>query len=465
MALQAHALPPGASHWDRLPPELHHMIAKLATPELTRFLSRRLVAAETRCMSQAARERLWTEVFECDWQGDLAVLPPISNNSRCLHSIATESMVRRLRSLGLDAKPQVMSWLALRNGWKHLIDLSKPENLAETAARQGSVNVLRELCDVRRLVQLGTKHAEDAASEGHAGVVKWLRGRMHGVEWPPSIMDAAARSGNLGLVVWLSEVGHCTCSGDTMVNAASGGHLRIVKWLADNAQIQCPADAFSAAATNGHVDVLDLLRVRFPDRFAEMHKRSRIRSHHLAVLRWISVHVSASLRLPPLEYLIPGTNIDDFEWLMTEINGSRSTSDLLAMAIRANHAELAKWLVVSKHAEIQLFMLRSSLAQRNLDALEWVISHDSRWAAAMAGQFVLSGEHALVEWLHVRHRGSVTQSALELAIRPRGHLTMRFLLDRINSAEWDLERAKQVAMRRGTLDIAHMLYARVRSGQ
>nr|KAJ3418397.1 hypothetical protein HK105_008361 [Polyrhizophydium stewartii] len=362
------------------------MVVAHTTPTLSWFLRRPLLRAEVASLPSETVDRMWAEVFETDWQGDLGSLPFTDTSSACLLLIASRTMFDRMLAAGNEIAGVVTQRLAARHGWTDLMRFHDPEFLAIAAAKEGAVRVLEDLFDVRRLIAPSTDHVEFAAGAGHLELVQWLRSRMPGVEWPAAIMDAAAGSGNLDL------------------------------WLAEKAQTGCPEHAFRWAAKNGHVEVLDFLRLQYPSVFAVADDTTFTLARHLGVLKWLKEHRPTSLHKIDLSRLLVFGDAEVVSWFV-ENTDHQVTQEELALAIERNCCGLVKWLVEQKGLQINAKMFEFEGAGFCTQTLAWIIRRDPRWARIMAEAFAASEHVLLVEWLHVPYPGSVTQHALETASR------------------------------------------------
>ncbi|KAL2916774.1 hypothetical protein HK105_203553 [Polyrhizophydium stewartii] len=453
-------LPCGASHWDRLPAELHDKVFSHTTPTLSRFIRRGTsVRAELDSISDAVREQLWREALESEWSGDLAALPRLRGNSNLPLMVSSRRMLDRMVSAGVRLPPAQLQRLAVRHGWTDLLDFQRPEILAKAAACEGHVALLAEL-DERRLATPTTWHARFAAEAGHLAAVMWLRSRMAGVEWPPAVMDWAAASGCLDLVVWLHKTAACRCTADAVDRAASNGHLHVVEWLAANTAGGCSGSAFGAALANGDIAVLDVLRQRWPSVLAVLDEAALARARHVSTLAWLRKHRPDAALARLLPHLIASGAVEPVEWLVDHA-GARLEPAMVQTAIEMNHAALVEWLVARKGLAVDAGMFDSPRHGANTDALAWVARHDSRWAGVMADRFAATGCEPLVEWLHVRFRRSVTQSTLEAAVRAFKHRMVEFVVDRIDGVEWDLDRARQLAMAVGDHSAVQIIDERI----
>ncbi|KAL2917009.1 hypothetical protein HK105_203441 [Polyrhizophydium stewartii] len=70
-------LPAGASHWDRLPTELHGMIIEASGP-LTKLAVGAMTPDQLEAASNEEKRQAWEDAFAIEWQGDLRLLPGVA---------------------------------------------------------------------------------------------------------------------------------------------------------------------------------------------------------------------------------------------------------------------------------------------------------------------------------------------------------------------------------------------------
>ncbi|KAL2912082.1 hypothetical protein HK105_208434 [Polyrhizophydium stewartii] len=451
-------LPRGASHWDRLPLELRDMVAAAAAPALARFLRRPpLVAAEVASLRSAEVCRLWTEALDSDWQGDLGRLPAIDGDSPVLLAVRSRRTLDRIVGRGVRVAAETVMRLAVRHGWTDLMDAEHCEVVAEAAASEGAVHVLADLVDERKAVSVTPWHAECAAEDGQLGAVEWLLART---DAPPWITDAAARSGSVDLVAWLHARGVGAWTPRTMDSAARRGRLRVVEWLADHRREGCSVDAFRWAFDNGHADVLEFLCVRFP----AVLERARTTAgymfnsaRHLGSLLWAKKHLPDMHVAADLSRFFDNYGAGAVA-MLADTKDPTTLSDVLRWAIVHNCADAVSQLIKREQVQVEEQMVDPYWACRSTDALAVVIKHDGRWAAMLANRAAqLHGNADLLEWLHVRFPGSVSQSVLEAAVRAGSKAATELLVGKIKDVEWDLDGVLALAKQQRNAQIEKIL--------
>nr|KAJ3414848.1 hypothetical protein HK105_001656 [Polyrhizophydium stewartii] len=277
-------------------------------------------------------------------------------------------MLERLLASNVRISSHITQRLAVIHGWSDLYNHEDPYDLAWAATLENAVDVLEDLYDVRRLIELSPRHAVDAACKGRLETVRWLQQRMPSERWPTSVMDHAADSGNLDLVIWLHDNSPVGCTSNAIDRAAEKGHLHIIVWLANNRNEGCSVLAFKHASKSVSAEMLEFLRQRYPEVYLRTDDYTYQEATHLEVLKWIEQH-RPSL---PLERLLPQVikagNAETLEWL-TGKTAVQFGPEVLHAAIEDNHAALAAWLVRTKDLEIDAWMFESGKHGKNTPTL------------------------------------------------------------------------------------------------
>ncbi|KAL2913701.1 hypothetical protein HK105_206861 [Polyrhizophydium stewartii] len=140
--------PSATNEWDRMPAEIQHMILATAGP-FTKFVNGMLVAAELRGLSAKQRERLWQDAIDVDWQGDLHLLLHANIASKSLSFHNRRLFERAMGRFRIEDVTQVI----IRNGWMDMLDFSGSGIVAPAAAREGALDLLEDLFDVKQIVR------------------------------------------------------------------------------------------------------------------------------------------------------------------------------------------------------------------------------------------------------------------------------------------------------------------------
>ncbi|KAL2912268.1 hypothetical protein HK105_208259 [Polyrhizophydium stewartii] len=280
----AHALPHGASHWDRIPRELHDGILDAAGP-LTRLTASNPHPAEVRCMSRQDRERLWTDVVEVDWQGDLAILPPVPLQSVLL-GVRSRSLLQRLFEQRIVFK-ETHQRIAIRNGWHDLLNVNDAFELGCAAATEGDLELLKRVLDDGKELRNYSQFAHRALVHGHLDIAKYLHNKQPSSICSEEFPDEVASSGNLDCLIWIHDMLRIPFGRYLAGYACEGGHIHAVKFLIDQPGMRI-GSAIYMAARFGQIQILDFLLERFPEEFAPLAaKQHFVEISDLTVLKWL----------------------------------------------------------------------------------------------------------------------------------------------------------------------------------
>ncbi|KAL2920250.1 hypothetical protein HK105_200319 [Polyrhizophydium stewartii] len=453
-------LPHGKSHMDRLPAELRDMIALHAAPSLCKFLRHgRRSRAELDSIAGNECEALWAEVLDVEWLGDFKMLPNYPERSDCLLSIRSRSMLERLLKSGVEVPLELKQRLLIRRGWLDMLDYEAADIVAHAAAREGSIQVLNDLMNVRRIVPNMCPYHRSAAREGQLEAVKWLcsNATYHALE---SLLDVAASSGNLDLVKWLHENTQFYGTGIGIDEAAWKGYIHIITWFADNRREQCTGRAFRWACNSGRVDVLEVLRVRYPTVFAGTISSTFEGAKHACTLDWIKQYRPHFVPHRAFNTYICTGNLEATAW-MVENAGALLTRDMLHIALRDKHVALAGWMIAEKKLEVDGDWLEPFLISGNTAALGCIAQSDHRWTSDIIDMFIANHRWNLVKWLAALCPSSLGQAWLEEIIQEDRLLVFKIVIEHYLRAGWNLKRARQVSADAGVDRITALLDARI----
>nr|KAJ3403124.1 hypothetical protein HK105_004141 [Polyrhizophydium stewartii] len=455
----ASELPPGRSHWDRLPRELADMVLAADTSLLTQFSSGRMLAFEVRAMCRDARERLLAEALDCEWSGDVGTLPRVAESSECLLGVRTRRMLRRLAAAGV-ASGWMQARAAVRHGWTDMLDMRRPHQqqlAAEAAARESALSLVEELVCERETVRPTPDLAVAAATGGHIGVLELLHRLMsHDACWDAAVVDCAAEHGHLDVLAWLRGLGHSATGRRAMVKAARNGRLRVVEWLVDHCAADCPPDAVVGAAVNGHHDVVVFLHSRFPDLLGGMDGDVLLGVWDARVLDFLHTQsLVASPRLM-LSALAAHGRCDGFRWVCRTF-GLQTTQQMLDLACERDSADLVRWMLAQPGIEVSRSAMVAAVAGGCIGVLGAMLERDTHAADGIARAAVALKAADVIEWLDVRHDARFTQRTLEIAADLRDVECVARLLKSPSSATWDLNPARSLAATRDRKRIRKLL--------
>ncbi|KAL2918393.1 hypothetical protein HK105_201793 [Polyrhizophydium stewartii] len=290
---------------------------------------------------------LLCDVFELDWQGDLTKLPfETFEDLRLFKSfwrMHTRSMHARIKALGHNWLGDELDQAAILNGWTDLLNFDRPKELSLSAAECGSISMLEQLVDERKVVTLESGHAEKAAYSGHLEVLKWLHERMPNGSWTTEVMETAAWRGNFDCVKWLHANRTEGCSTGAMDQAALNGHLDIVKWLHANRTEGCTTKAMSYAATYGHLSVVKWLHANRTEGCATWGMDGAAESGHLSVVKWLHANRTEGCTTCAMDGAARNGHLAIVKWLH-ENRTEGCTKDAMSKAAEEGHADIVEWL-------------------------------------------------------------------------------------------------------------------------
>ncbi|KAL2913754.1 hypothetical protein HK105_206770 [Polyrhizophydium stewartii] len=248
--------PDATNEWDRMPAEIHSMILEHAGV-LTLWVNGRIDDAK---LSFEQFKEMLSDVFELDWQGDLATLP-FESFAHCRQSkpflhIHTRSMHTRVKALGFDNLESGLEQAAILNGWTDLLDFRRAWRIGYNAASCGNIELLQHLVDERKIVALEKEHVRLAALFNHIDVLKWLADRLPNRAFATDAMAMAASHGDLDVVKFMHANSSKSWTKSAMNDAARGGRLDVVKFLHANRTKGCTTNAMNDAARDGHLPVV-----------------------------------------------------------------------------------------------------------------------------------------------------------------------------------------------------------------
>ncbi|KAL2912549.1 hypothetical protein HK105_207947 [Polyrhizophydium stewartii] len=298
-------LPPGASLWDRLPFEIRHMVLAAATT-LTLLTMGRVSLADIRCLSADDKARLWAEVFDTDWDGDLTLLAAATASPGALLPlppwvfwlVRSRRMVVRIKQASRAEWATGLLHAAARNDCLDAVGPVHrrwpPRVVAHIAASSGALNMLRAVAPTITPWDL-IDAVPDAAAGGHMRVVEWIHSATRGDLWPPTVALAAVEGNDDDLLDWLlsnrrrcinHEVALCAVRLnrirmlDKLLDAgfgslllcgraadlAAGSSIEMLDWFVARMGCTPSHKAMQLAVTNRQADCILRLADLFPDR-------------------------------------------------------------------------------------------------------------------------------------------------------------------------------------------------------
>ncbi|KAL2912266.1 hypothetical protein HK105_208257 [Polyrhizophydium stewartii] len=435
----AHALPHGASHWDRIPRELHDGILDAAGP-LTRLTASNPHPAEVRCMSRQDRERLWADVVELDWQGDLAILPPLPLQSVLL-GVRSRSLLQRLSEQRIVNK-ETQQRIAVRNGWHDLLDLDDKRSLASAVVTEGDLDLLKHLVDERRAIDLHTWLCNDALRHGHLDIAKFIHERLPGASWPVVTMPSSAQSGSMDCLNWVHDVLQKSYSADALRDACRNGHTHIVRFLAEQPGVFVDENVVWIGAGGGHTPILDLLLQRFPTEFASPFLRFSEGIHHFEVFKWLHKNNIQFDAARGLTNAVRVGALDSVRWLCSTFD-LQITQEMFERACRQSNTPLIKFMLDRPEISINQDAVETA-ARSSVHALNLLLARKPEMVQAAADAAAEGNVTDILDWLHTRYPGCITQSTLAAAVKGKAKRAVEYLLETVHDVEWDLAAIKQI---------------------
>ncbi|KAL2918944.1 hypothetical protein HK105_201212 [Polyrhizophydium stewartii] len=101
-----------------------------------------------------------------------------------------------------------------------------------------------------------------------------------------------------------------------MDNAAHSGELRTVRRLEDNRTEGCSIRAFECAGQASHVDVLEFLRLRYPEVFGRTTDHTFEGAQHTRTLHWLKQHYPRVATLAALGRFVQEDNLEAAMWII-----------------------------------------------------------------------------------------------------------------------------------------------------
>ncbi|KAL2915103.1 hypothetical protein HK105_205427 [Polyrhizophydium stewartii] len=295
------------SHWDRLPLELRDMVLE-AAGALTLLAAGR--AVDIARLPRSVRVRMWVDVVETEFQGDLALLAPASGGAslappvEAFMAVRSRAMLERLQALPA-CNGEFVLFSAARNGWLDLLEGCNPRVRMQILAKSGALDLVRreacacanaaddasECCPRCGCIRLCAAHAEMAARYGHLELLQLLHATMDpSTRWTTSVLDNAAASGHLDVVQWLHLHRSDGCSTDAMDLAAWAGRLDIVRFLHTHRSEGCTTEAMNLSAKQGNLRMVMWLHAHRTEGCTNEAFDLAARSGHERVVKWLLDH-------------------------------------------------------------------------------------------------------------------------------------------------------------------------------
>nr|KAJ3418024.1 hypothetical protein HK105_000463 [Polyrhizophydium stewartii] len=418
-----------SNEWDRMPAEVQRMLLEAAGP-FTLFVCGLLLKAELFSLSEEQKERLWQDIIDADWQGDLFTFPSINIASASIS--LRRPIVGRLK---VRYSNKQVTQIVIRNGWTDLLDFSNPVQLLAAAISLDDIGLIQTLYDQHQVGRHVRPFLLHQAVPSRVATLKFLNERFHRNDWRPWLASDIHLVDNLEIIIWLDRH-HPEClEFDGLWNAAQGNHMHIVRWLVENTGCECSLKVLAAATRNNNLEMVEFLAGRFPLILDTNEIVPKLASSDMSVILWIEAHGRIDHDWM-IEHLCSVGDVALLNWYMDRFKVDISGVNLY----RAYHkcqTKLLKWLY--KH-KVQFGPADAQLAASacNTDIMQWAIQRNPAVTPMLFEATAVRGDAALVEWWRVRHGVVFGQRELEMAIRDYNCRMVKHLLE-MDGADWDLE--------------------------
>ncbi|KAL2914302.1 hypothetical protein HK105_206251 [Polyrhizophydium stewartii] len=474
----------GTSHWDRLPGEIQEAVLGLRCSRLTALEAGQALRVEY--MRGDRAQELWAEVFSTGWMGDLRSVPGEPSLETALRHVSSPTVLATLRPRLLpDRRTEadvffrlttghMLNCVALRRGWVDLVSDDNLDWVAQAAAEHGAVSVLRDLVEVRGLVEPSIDLVDHAATGGQVAVLEFLHECMpdtvasylfkfaqtlwsspavtHSMNasgrWGSDIVERAAEHGHLDAVVWLVKHRTDECGPEVMDAAATNGHLAVVRWLAEHRTEGCTKQAFVGAASFRHFEVLVYLHKRYPGLFAQL-EPEELQVYGISCPRTIDFLHSHG-KLVDMQRAFDDTvrrgTFDDVKHVHATYSVTVHQAHLTD-AFERDDVAMIEWLLGFGLA-IAPTDAAAAVRENSLSALNLAIARAPHLVTFMveAAQRSSAKGYPLSIWLNVRHGAPLTQETLDQAVWVRDVASINVLLNRCRGIHWDLDRVRRLLL-------------------
>ncbi|KAL2916091.1 hypothetical protein HK105_204182 [Polyrhizophydium stewartii] len=406
-------LPWGRSHWDRLPPELHHLVLNADTSLLTAVTCGQLLAAELRGLQRADVDRLWTDAFDSEWTGDFKRLPRPDARSEYALAVRSRAMLARARLLRA-ASPLVQLRVAIKRRWPDELWAAAPADIALAAASEGDVELIRS-CIAANPLAASPSLVVGAARGGHLDALLLLHDLV-APPWPATAADAAAAGGSIDVLAWLRTCHAEAVAPSAVVAAARAGRLHVLEWMRVNISriFDVAADSAADSATN------------------------------ISLVQWLNAQGHVKQPAETLHSAVAAGAVDTAAWLCATFS-LRLDQDLLLLACDGNHARMVSWMLSQPGVGVDQILVNRAVLARHVSVLDAFIASDRAWLAVIADKVAVSGSCDLLEWLNKRHPGSIEARALDFSVGMERVEAVAYLLEHVLGVEWDIAAARRRA--------------------
>ncbi|OQR91601.1 hypothetical protein ACHHYP_04532 [Achlya hypogyna] len=460
---------------------VHHVVLAFAGP-LTQLLHGCLPLP----LSEDVILDVWNDVFCCDWQGNLADLPPLPAHrslGRTLRSIQTRSMYHRVKTdtnysevayvveyatkahRYEDETVEVMAiadieHVPMQHMWLDELSpmLATPVVLAHASIAGGHVKLLEHLV------------AAAGVSLGSIGLLRRYDGEA---------MDIAAYYNHMDMLQLLHEGGCNACTSIAMQHAAYNGNLEMVQWLHTDVSLGCTSSAFVSALDQGHREIADFLRELYAASvmfYSEDIERLVLQGR-LDALTYIVTHLPAMISSQAIEYAAMFGRLDILKVLCNSPYAMEIPTAAMLGAASHGHLEIIQFLhqrcpegfttrvfdaaARNNHMDIVLFLhsmqrggfsinaMDRAAHRGHMEMVRFLHEHGTDGCTKRAMDWAAAGGHlAMVQYLHEKRTEGYTHRALYWAAR-EGHIDVLNYLLQLDTDKRFQQQAVRRALRIG----------------
>ncbi|KAL2912265.1 hypothetical protein HK105_208256 [Polyrhizophydium stewartii] len=430
-------LPPGASHWDRIPHELHEAVIAFAGP-LTLLTTGGPHPAQVRRLRSDQCERIWADVVELDWDGDLASLP-VMYSAAAFVNIRSRRLLKRLRELTLINR-EMHHRVAIRNNWLDMLDPHDARAIMRAVCAEGNIQLAGKTIKSTEMMIVDDDMVKDALRNNQFELAKYLRRHIEQDSCP--VMESAAHTGNIEFVVWAHE--SCECQYENAVHTAiKQGHVDLVDFLLSKCEERDGVHDISTAVEHGQAEILELLYNRMQSVFVKHGNRiDTSGAFDLDTLEWLRDHDIAFDAATAMQNVADRGTVDAFRWLR-ETYALPATPQMLVSACCRNSLPLVKYMINHAGAEIDDQVIEQAISS-STDTLKVLLLKQPSMTHVAANLAAAADADDLLDWMRWQFPGCITQITLESAIAHSSRNAVEYLLDCVCEVEWDLEVAMAV---------------------
>ncbi|KAL2914732.1 hypothetical protein HK105_205663 [Polyrhizophydium stewartii] len=429
--------------WDRLPNDLQAVIFWLSG-DLTRMVNGLLPPLKIKTMRYYRGVDLWIDAMECDWQGDLRLLPkPAASHFE--HAIRTCSMLERVQKLSPGSQDALIH-TALMRGWDYST-LRGDIPLECIAACAGRLDILQNIFESSLGAQPGLKVLAFALAAGQFIVFDWLV-KLKERKYPLSSIPAHMFNPSIHRLLMSPPQAFVARSHRAGVLLDS--EQRVREQLATHARLADPV-------------VLEIAFLRFGAKLD--FSAQPLRLHNIGMLKWARSHGLTRDKAKVAENIATSAkSAKTAQWARTHL-GIEFKQDNLAHAAGKNNMPLVMWLLAQPGIRIDEQFVQCSVVNLSLDAISLQLAREPSLSgvvvvAAVEGE-IRHAEHLeklcnskapireFFDWLGVCPSFVLAANSvafgLMLAIKHAAGYTTAFLLERARQSNWDLHDARTFA--------------------